>query len=52
MPKSKWGENPRVTEARERNETKKLVERTRKEKAVEDVKWVENDSKVLIFLTY
>ena len=46
MPKSKWGENSRATEARERKETKKQGERTRKEKAVEDAKWVENDTKV------
>ena len=52
MAKSKWGENPRATEARERKETKKQVERTRKDKAVEDVKWVENDSKVWFLLNH
>lgn len=49
MPGRKWGENPRVVEARERKETKKNEEKSRKEKAVEDAKWVENDSKVFVF---
>ncbi|CAI4230275.1 unnamed protein product [Auanema sp. JU1783] len=43
MPKKFANENPKVTAARDRKETAKKTEQDRKQKAVEDAYWEDND---------
>ena len=46
MPKkSKWGDNPKAVEARERKEAKKIEAQTKKQKALEDEYWRDDDDK-------
>ena len=47
MPKkSKWGENPKAVEARQKKEDKKVEEEVRKQKALEDEYWRDDDKYV------
>ena len=47
MPKkSKWGENPKAVEAKQKKEARKIEEEVRKQKALEDEYWRDDDKYV------